>query len=49
MTKNEYCKNKLKEKWSCMDSDKKSKIKEKMFSRFHQADPEKETETEKEE
>ena len=47
--KKEYWKKKIREKWNCMDDDKKNKIKDHMFSRFHDVKPEEGPETDKEE
>lgn len=44
--KKEEWKQKLREKWSCMDPEKKEKIRNHMFSRFHGVDKE-EQESEK--
>jgi len=45
-SKKEYWKSKIREKWNCMDDEKKSKIKDHMFSRSNVAEQEEGTEKE---
>ena len=47
--KKDYWKNKLSEKWNCMDPERKKKIRDHMFSKFHQHKEEAETESPKQE
>ncbi len=47
--KKEYWKQKFRERWSCMDSEKKSKIRDHMFSRCHDNNKTEDTESIKEE
>ena len=49
VAKKEAWKQKIRERWNCMDEDRKAKIRENMFARFHGGENNNEPEPEKEE